>query len=382
MFARPSHPRFPAAVRPSRSPSLTLPGSARVLIVMMSAVGDAVHVLPVVRALRRHDPTVHLTWVLQPGPASLVRGHPDVDEILVFDRRAGLRGFRDLRRSLRGRSFDVVLGLQVYLKASLVMGLASAPVKLGFDRARARDLSWLFTNRRIPSRSGQHVQDQYFEFLDVLGVHPEPVEWGLGPWEAEREAQERFFAGLPGPAAVLVIGSSRAEKDWLPERWAALADRLVEEHGLTPVLAGGRSDRELATAERVRRVARHPVRSTLGVPLRQLVGILDGAALVVTLDTGPLHIAVALGTPTITLAGFFDPDRVGPYRRFHDLIVDAWHEPDEPRAPSAQSRPGRMVRIGVDDVLARVGVWRERYAPDRLARLRASGFVRREGSAW
>ncbi|MBW3655451.1 MAG: hypothetical protein KY444_05045, partial [Gemmatimonadetes bacterium] len=147
-----------------------LPRSARVLIVMMSAVGDAVHVLPVVTALKRHDPTLHITWVLQPGPASLVRGHPGVDEIVIFERKGGWRAFADVRRKLAGRRFDVVLDLQVYFKASIVTALASAPVKLGFDRARARDWNWLVTGPRIPPHAPQHVQDQYFEFLDALGV--------------------------------------------------------------------------------------------------------------------------------------------------------------------------------------------------------------------
>src|SRR5690242_14503862 len=117
---------------------------------MMSAVGDAVHALPVVTALKRRHPDAHLTWVLQPGPASLVRGHPDVDEIVLFRRGAGWRAFADVRRALAGRRFDLVLDLQVYFKASIVTALARGPVKLGFDRARARDLNWLVTNRKIP----------------------------------------------------------------------------------------------------------------------------------------------------------------------------------------------------------------------------------------
>src|SRR5689334_5726564 len=109
----------------------------RVCIVMMSAVGDAVHVLPVINALKRHSPGVHITWILQPGPASLVRGHHSVDEILIFDRAKGLAAFNDMRRTLASRQFDLVINLQVYFKAGIVTRLTQAPVKLGFDRARA-----------------------------------------------------------------------------------------------------------------------------------------------------------------------------------------------------------------------------------------------------
>ena len=333
----------------------------RVCIVMMSALGDAVHVLPVVNALKRHDPACHLTWVLQPGPASLVRGHPAVDELIVFERSKGLRGFANLRRALAGRRFDLVLNLQVYFKASVVTAMVDAPVKLGFDRARARDWNWLFTNRKIPPHAPQHVQEQYFEFLRALGVNPEPVEWNLGPWPHERARQAELFAEIPRPAALLVIGSSRPEKDWLPERWAALCDALVE-RGLTPVLAGGRSPRELETEREIGRLAKHPYVNTLGVPLRDLVALMEGSALVVSLDTGPMHMAVGLDRPTIALMGYLNPKRVGPYRRFHDLLVDAYGDPGEDYPVSMEARPGRMERITVDDVLARVEVWRERYA--------------------
>jgi heptosyltransferase I len=341
--------------------SPVLPPSARICLVMMSAVGDAVHVLPVVTALKRHDPSCHVTWVLQPGPASLVRGHPAVDEIVLFQRSGGWRAFRDVRRQLAGRRFDLVLDLQVYFKASVVTALVDAPVKLGFDRARARDLNWLVTNRRIPPHEPQHVQDQYFEFLRHLGVDPEPVEWGLGPWEHERAAQREFFAGLDRPAAALVIGASDPRKEWPAERWAELCGVLAERFGLRPVLAGGRSPRELETERRIRELTDTGIVSTLGVPFRELVGVLEGAALAVSLDTGPMHIAVALGTPTVALVGYTNPKRVGPYRRYHDLLVDAYGDPGEDYPVSIEKRPGRMERISVADVVEKVAVWDRRY---------------------
>ena len=104
----------------------------RVCIVMMSAVGDAVHVLPVINALKRHSPGVHITWVLQPGPATLVRGHRSVADIILFDRSAGMRGFADVRRTLSQRAFDLVIDLQVYFKAGIVTRFTRAPIKLGF----------------------------------------------------------------------------------------------------------------------------------------------------------------------------------------------------------------------------------------------------------
>ena len=335
----------------------------RIGVVMMSAVGDAVHVLPVLNALKRHRPQARISWVLQPGPATLVAGHPAVDEIIPFDRARGVRAFTDVRRALATRPFDVVLGLQVYFKAGLVTACTRAPVKLGFDRARARDLNWLFTTHRIPPHPvGQHVQDQYLEFLDALGVPPAPVTWGLGPRDDERPWQRDFFAPLDRPAVALVVATSKPEKDWFPERWAALVDALYEDHGLQPILVGGRSPRELAAEAVIMARARHRPVSALGSGLRRLVSILDGSALVVAPDTGPLHIAVALQRPVISLMGYTNPRRTGPYRAYHDLLVDAYGDPGEDYPVSMENRPGRMARIGVEDVLAKVETWRRAYA--------------------
>lgn len=334
----------------------------RICIVMMSAVGDAVHVLPVINALKRHHPAGHVTWILQPGPAALVRGHPHVDEIIEFDRSRGVRAFLDIRSRLRRRAFDLVIALQVYFKAGLITAMARAPIRLGFDVARARDLNWLFTTHRIRAHpTGQHVQDQYFEFLAALGIPHEPVEWGLGPWAGELAWRDDFFRRLDRPAAAIVVATSKPQKDWLPGRWAEVCDRLEEEHGLQPVLVGGRSGREVAAEQAILARARRPPVSALGSGLRNLVGILSGSALVLAPDTGPLHMAVALGRPVISLMGYTNPRRTGPFRRWHDLVVDAYGDPGESYPVSMENRPGRMQRISVEQVMEKVALWEARY---------------------
>jgi heptosyltransferase I len=333
----------------------------RVCVVMMSAVGDAVHVLPVLEALKRHSPATHVTWVLQPGPAALVHGHRSVDEILLFDRSKGWRAFADIRRQLAARAFDLVLNLQVYFKAGVVTAFSRASVKLGFDRARARDFNWLFTTHRIPPHAAQHVQDQYFEFLTALNVPHEPVSWALGPWPDEREMQRELFEKFERPVAAIVVATSKPQKDWLPERWAEVADALWYDFGLQPVLVGGQSRRELAAEHTIMSRAKRTPFSALGSGLRNLVGIIDGSALVLTPDTGPLHIAVALDRPVVSLMGYTNPKRTGPYRKFHDLLIDAYGESGEDYPISMENRPDRMPRITVRDVLDRVERWRAAY---------------------
>jgi len=335
----------------------------RVCIVMMSAIGDAVHVMPVLHSLKRANPAMHVTWILQPGPAALVRGHHLVDEIILFDRSEGVRGFLDIRSKLQARSFDLVLSLQVYLKANIITSFIKAPVKLGFDRARARDLNWLFTTHRVPPHPMQHVQDQYLEFCEWLGAPSSPVTWGLGPWnQEERDWQRSFYSNLDRPAAAIVIATSKQQKNWLPERWAEVCDTLYTDFGLQPVLVGGRSPVELEFERLILERAEHKPLSALGNGgLRGLVGILDGAALVLSPDTGPLHITVALDRPVVSLIGYSNPKRVGPYRKFSDLMIDAYGDPGEDYPISMENRRDRMPRITVRDVLEKVQIWRANY---------------------
>ncbi|MBK7908116.1 MAG: glycosyltransferase family 9 protein [Gemmatimonadetes bacterium] len=335
----------------------------RVCVVMMSAVGDAVHVLPVLTALKRHHPAMHVTWVLQPGPATLVRGHRCVDEILLFDRTKGVQGFLDIRRELSARRFDLVINLQVYFKAGIITGFTQAPVKLGFDRARARDANWLFTTHRIPPHAMQHVQDQYFEFCDWLGVPHEPVTWDLGPWTSqEQHWQREFISRFDRPIAPIVVATSKPQKDWLPERWAEVSDALYHDFGLQPVLVGARSPREVHAEQVIMSRARTKPYSALGQGgLRGLAGIIAGSVLVLTPDTGPLHMTVALDRPVISLIGYSNPKRVGPYRKFGDLMIDAYGEPGEDYPLSMENRLDRMPRITVQQVLDKVERWRSTY---------------------
>ena len=328
---------------------------------MMSAVGDAVHVLPVINAIKRAKPRSHITWVLQPGPATMVRGHRSVDEIILFDRTRGAAAFRSVIADLRARRFDLLINLQVYFKAGIITAMSGVPRRLGFDRARARDANWLFTTERIPAHPVQHVQDQYFEFLRELEIDPEPVEWDLGPWEEERAWQRDFVSRFEKPLAAIVVATSKPAKDWLPDRWARVCDILSTDYDLQPVLVGGTSARETSAASEITRLSSAKPYSALGSGLRNLVSILDASALVLSPDTGPLHMTVAVGTPVISLMGYTDPRRTGPYGRFHDLIIDAFHDPGETGPVTMETKLDRMDRITVEDVAEKIAVWAERY---------------------
>jgi heptosyltransferase I len=279
-----------------------------------------------------------------------------VDDTVLFYRNKGLGAYRSVREQLAQRPpFDMVMALQVYFKAGLVLSLTRAPIKLGFDFTRARDLNWLFTTHRIPVRPPQHVQDQYFEFLDAMGVpHGDPV-WHLGPTEAERAEAAGIIGNGSGPLVGMVVATSKKEKNWMPERYAELALRLKEELGARTILLGGNAPIERAAGEVILKqaAAAQPI-NTLGEGLRTLVALLKACDVVVSSDTGPYHMCVAMNVPVVGLYGYTNPKRVGPYRRFRELVVDAFGNPGEDYPPNPEYRRHRMERITVDDVMAKV----------------------------
>jgi heptosyltransferase I len=327
----------------------------RLGVVMMSALGDAIHVLPLLDAIKKTAPATHVTWILQPAAAQLVQGHPHVDDVVLFHRDRGLAAYREVRRQLATRPLDLVLALQVYFKAGIVAALTRSPIKLGFDRARARDLNWLFTTHRIPPHEPQHVQDQYFEFLDAMGVPHGVPRWNLAPTAAERAAARTIAGEGDGPLVGFVVATSKPAKNWLPERWAELALRLRQELGARVVLLGGPAPIERAAADVIlaQAAGAKPV-DALGTGLRTLLGLLQACDVVVASDTGPYHMCVAMNVPAVGLYGYTNPKRVGPYRRFQELVIDAYGDPGEDYPISMEYRYDRMERIAVGEVLEKV----------------------------
>jgi heptosyltransferase I len=196
----------------------------------------------------------------------------------------------------------------------------------------------------------------FLEFLRVLGVPAEPLEWRLQITEEERAAQRRFVAQLGGqPYLAMVTASAIPRKDWLPERAAAVADAIEQHWGHRVVLVGGPGARERSHAAEIeRRVQRKPV-NLLGAPVRDMIWQLDAARLLIAPDTGPAHMARALETPVVGLFGHTNPWRVGPYRRYQDLWIDRYTEPGAAPDPSGfDPKHGRMEQITVEMVLEKV----------------------------
>ena len=319
-------------------------------LLRLSALGDATHALALVRALQRALPALAITWVIGKGEAKLLEGLDGV-EFIVFDKKGGLPAWRALRGTLAQRRFDVLLHLQLALRAGLASTLVRADRRIGFDRDRSKEGHSLFINERI-APGGHHVLDAFLQFLQPLGIADAAVEWRM-PVPADAHA---WAAGqLPGDQPTLLVSpcSSHPLRNWRPERYAAVADHAAA-RGWRVVLCGGRSALERETADAILATMRQPALDLVGKDtLKQLLALLARAQLVLTPDSGPTHLANAMGTPVLGLHACTDAERSGPYtdRRW---CVNRYPEAVERflRMPADQVRWGRRVEFpGVMDLV-------------------------------
>ena len=291
-------------------------------LLRLSAIGDISHTLPVVRTIQRAWPETRITWVIGKLEHSLVHDIPGI-EFIVFDKARGWHAYADLRKAMKGRRFDVLLHMQMSVRASLASLLIPAEVRLGFDRERAKDLQWLFSNAKIEHREREHVIDSFLGFTDALGIQERVLEWNIPIPDEARQFAARH---LPSEQPVLVISpcSSMAYRNWNVHGYAEVGDYAVERYGMQVVLCGGPSELEREYANSITHLMKHPVTDLVGkTNLKQLLAVLEAADVVIAPDAGPAHLATAVGTPVIGLYATTNPDRARPYLSA-DLVVSKY----------------------------------------------------------
>ncbi len=282
-------------------------------------------------------------------------------EFIIFDKSRGFSGMADVRRSLAGRRFDVLLHMHASMRANLVSTMVRSRRRIGFDRQRARDKQWLFTREKIAARSHRHVMDGLFEFAEHIGINGRDMRWDIPVRENARTVAASLRTG--GPLCAISPCSSqrfRNYRNWRPERYARVVDHLVARHDARVVLTGTPSELEKRYAAEITELAKHPVTDLVGkTDLKTLLALIDEADLVVCPDSGPAHMATAVGTPVVGLYATSNRFRTGPYYSQH-LVADAY-----PRAVAQEFRtevenlrwgqrvrdPQAMDLISVDEVV-------------------------------
>jgi heptosyltransferase I len=313
--------------------------------------------------MKRAWPAVHITWVVEPMPAGVLQPHPAIDNVIVFHKKKGIAGVRELKREMAQQPrADITLDLNIYFKSVFPTVFSRAPERWSFDKGRARDGVWLFCNRHIPPGPRRHTQDLFLEFLEALDVPAAPLVWNLQITEAERAQQRDLKQQANGRDIVAIVpASANALKDWSAQKYAEVISAIERDYGMYPVLIGGPGERETAVAREIERMVSPRPLNAMGNGVRRLVWQIDAAALVIAPDTGPVHIARALETPVIGLYGHTNPWRVGPYRWCEDLWVDRYNDENSvPDASVATPKHGRMEMITARDVLEKIDRWQAR----------------------
>jgi len=298
-----------------------------VCMIRLSAIGDCCHALPVARTLQAAWPETPLTWIIGKTEHALLNGASGI-EFIIFDKRQGWRGLRDLKRCLGGRRFPLLLHMHASMRANLVSTVVRADIRLGYDRARARDFQWLFCNHRIGATPRQHVMDAMFGFTDTLGLDRRIMRWDIPATDADR-SHAREVCGTGRPVCVISPCTGqrfRNYRNWHWDNYAAVTRHLHDRHGARIILTGSDTEVERRYGAEIERRAPGPVVNLIGATtLKQLLEIIRYSDLVICPDSGPAHMATAVDTPVIGLYATSNRWRTGPYRS-QSLVVDAYPE--------------------------------------------------------
>lgn len=310
-----------------------------------------------VRRLQDNWPDAEITWIVGKTEAMLLSDIPDC-KFIIFDKSKGRRAYKDVQSELGDRTFDIALCMHASMRANFLCRKIAAPIRLGFDRARAKDFQWLFTNRRINAVAKQHALEAMMSFASAIGAEPRPIRWDIPLDDDARE----FAADFKSPNMPLVLISpcssqrSRNFRNWSIENFAATIAHL-RTMSCRVVLTGGRSALELEYGATL--CANGAADNLLGqTSLKQLAALINAADLLICPDSGPAHIATAFATPVIGLYATSNPDRTGPYAS-RELTVNRYPDAaakylgktvDQLRWGQRVRHPDAMDLITIDDV--------------------------------
>lgn len=338
-------------------------------LLRLSALGDVTHVVPLVRTLQAARPDTPIHWIIDKAGHKLLDGLPGVT-FHAYDKKSGMAGVKELRRQLPPGRFEALLQMQVAFRANLLSAFIPAERRIGYDRSRSKDLHGLFINERIPDRPGIHVLDAIGSFCEPLGLRQTEVSWDLAVPQSAYEWAAAQWQDDGRPVLMISPCSSHVRRNWYADRYAAVANHAAQ-RGWQVVLCGGRSELERSMADAIQAQLHTPALDLVGKDtLKQLPALLARANLVMTPDSGPMHIANAMGAKVLGLHAASNPNRSGPYsdRRY---CVDRYDDAARKYLAKQAADLKWGTKIEFDDVMELITVEDgiaafERYVADHL----------------
>lgn len=295
-----------------------------ICILRLSAIGDVTHMIPVIRTLQKYWPNTKLTWVIGKNEANLVGDIPDIN-FITYDKANTFKSYRSIKKNMKDQQFDVLICAQVSMRANLISTLIPAKLKLGYDKARAKDLHSLFTNKCIPATQQQHVLDSFFSFIEQLGLNQRELCWD---YIIPKEAHEFADLHIDKQRFNLLISpcSSHPLRNWSSTRYAAVADYAAQKLNAKVILCGGPSEIEKKTGAEIEQAMQTQVTNLIGKDtLKKFLALLKQANAIITPDSGPAHIATGFDTPVLGLYAASNCKRSGPYLS-QNWCVDKYDE--------------------------------------------------------
>lgn len=289
----------------------------KICVLRLSAIGDVCHTLAVVQAIQRHYPQAEITWIVGKTEANLLAGIPNV-ELITYDKKSGWKGIFTLWQKLRHKRFDFLLNLQTALRASVLSLGIKAKTKIGFNRDRAREGQWLFTNAKVEQTSSPHVLDGQMMFAKAIGVQDLTPQWNLPVSQADRNYAAQFI-DFSKKNVLIAPCSSKKAKDWSPENYAQVANFAAEQN-INVIICGSPSVYEMETAAKIQQLAPNCSNVAGKTNLKQLTALIKQVDLVLSSDSGPAHIATTQQTAVIGLYAIHNPRRTGPYNDLDKVI--------------------------------------------------------------
>lgn len=339
-----------------------------ICILRLSAVGDVCHTLAVVRAIQHQWPQTKLTWIIGKLEATLVGDIPGI-QFIIFDKAKGWRAYLDLRRQLKNQQFDALLHMQISIRSSIASRFIHSPIRVGFDRERAKDFQWLFTNVEIAAKARQHVLDGLFEFASTIGITTDEKsrqpQWDI---PIPKESVDFLKQNIPQDKPYIVISPCssarfRNWRNWSVQGYAEICDYVAERYGLLTVLTGGPSDTEKKYGEQISHLTKSSPINLVGKSnLKQLLAIIKSSRFIISPDSGPAHMATTVNTPVVGLYVTSNPARTGPYlsqrwviNKYPEALKEeTGHTVDEVLWGTRVRNPEAMQRITPLDVKSKI----------------------------